>query len=559
VTPLIVGVSGHRDLRPEDLPTLEAAVDECFARLAARYPATGPVVLTGLAIGADELVASRARAAGLPYIAVLPMPREAFADDFAGEEREALERSLAAAAAVIELPYLGAHSAATLRGNVAARAEQYESLAVFLATHSMIVLALWNGKKIEALGGTSRVIDLAVAPASDADAPATPRVYLYHIATPRLSDVGATFPIAAPALPPDDAVLLALDEIDGWNGQAAALERERDESPGAPFDATLCRRAFALADELAIRDQARTHRAIDSVYWLTLVASTALTIYGDLADLSPDYARPLAALSLVFLLATLGAAWTVYRLHVGENQNRFHDYRTLAEGLRVQQAFLDAGAGANAALYYGSKHRVEMDWIRRVVSAAFVLSSAAPGGANRAGPTVENLLAVDRSWIAAQRDYLTRAAARNERASQRSNRIALVWLRVSIAAGVLVACDGAVRLTTGVGIGSVFHLSDSVFKAVSLSLLGWPASLAALAKGRSTLRGYGQTARRFHAARKLFDATSLRLHRLLETPTPANVDRGADVIVELGREALAENGDWLLAQRDRPLEIIWAG
>ena len=55
--PLILGVTGHRDLRDEDLPELRGSVRAVFAEYQTRYPNTELVVISALAEGADMLVA----------------------------------------------------------------------------------------------------------------------------------------------------------------------------------------------------------------------------------------------------------------------------------------------------------------------------------------------------------------------------------------------------------------------------------------------------------------------------------------------------------------------
>ena len=55
--PFVVGVTGHRDLRPDDGPNLEKAVQKAFERIRKECPDTPLVLLSSLAEGADRLVA----------------------------------------------------------------------------------------------------------------------------------------------------------------------------------------------------------------------------------------------------------------------------------------------------------------------------------------------------------------------------------------------------------------------------------------------------------------------------------------------------------------------
>jgi hypothetical protein len=53
VSPFVVGVSGHRDLRADDLPRLRAAVAEILGELKEHLPDSELRIAAGMAIGAD--------------------------------------------------------------------------------------------------------------------------------------------------------------------------------------------------------------------------------------------------------------------------------------------------------------------------------------------------------------------------------------------------------------------------------------------------------------------------------------------------------------------------
>src|SRR5438094_7688168 len=80
--PLVLGITGHRDLRDEDIPGLEAAVKAIFADLQARCPNTPLMLLSPLAEGADRLAARVALDMGVRLVVPLPMPRQLYLDDF---------------------------------------------------------------------------------------------------------------------------------------------------------------------------------------------------------------------------------------------------------------------------------------------------------------------------------------------------------------------------------------------------------------------------------------------------------------------------------------------
>src|SRR5688572_15949462 len=80
--PITIGITGHRDIRPEDVPMLEAAVGKILDEIAAACPATPLYVINSLAEGADRLAARVALKHGAKIVVPLPMSRELYETDF---------------------------------------------------------------------------------------------------------------------------------------------------------------------------------------------------------------------------------------------------------------------------------------------------------------------------------------------------------------------------------------------------------------------------------------------------------------------------------------------
>lgn len=80
--PLVIGVTGHRDLRPVDREALEAQVRAIFKDLRRRYLATPLVLLSPLAEGADRLAARVALSCSVSLIVPLPMAQDLYEADF---------------------------------------------------------------------------------------------------------------------------------------------------------------------------------------------------------------------------------------------------------------------------------------------------------------------------------------------------------------------------------------------------------------------------------------------------------------------------------------------
>src|ERR1700733_11419042 len=80
--PIIIGITGHRDLREEDIPKIENVLREQYKGVQQHYPSTSLILLSALADGADRVGARLALELGIRLIVVLPMPKELYERDF---------------------------------------------------------------------------------------------------------------------------------------------------------------------------------------------------------------------------------------------------------------------------------------------------------------------------------------------------------------------------------------------------------------------------------------------------------------------------------------------
>src|SRR5438445_7431315 len=102
--PLVIGVTGHRDLRPTDHTELEEKVRSFFKQIREKYPHTPLTLLSPLAEGADRLVARVALKLGSRLIVPLPMRRELYERDFTTAASRAEFRELLESAQHFVLP-----------------------------------------------------------------------------------------------------------------------------------------------------------------------------------------------------------------------------------------------------------------------------------------------------------------------------------------------------------------------------------------------------------------------------------------------------------------------
>lgn len=192
--PIVVGVTGHRDLRDEDLSCLRQAVQRIFAELKALYPATPLVLLSALAEGADRLVARVALEDDIELIVPLPMTLNEYQQDFAGESsRTEFNALLEKAGQYFAVPFRPDGTTGKLPGDSGYRAEKYARMGIYIIHHSQILLALWDGSPSELVGGTAHNVRLRLEGGSESYSASHPlldpvdRGPVYHIVTPRIS------------------------------------------------------------------------------------------------------------------------------------------------------------------------------------------------------------------------------------------------------------------------------------------------------------------------------------------------------------------------------------
>lgn len=594
----MIGVTGHRDLRAEDRDRLAQEVGKAFEAIGQRHRHTPLVLLTALAEGADRLVTGVALRSGMRLIVVLPMPRALYEEDFlpptalkrpegAEGALDEFRRLLDAADEVLELPLLASEE--EFRRSPTRRALQYEQVGAFIALHSQVLLTLWDGVSPPMVGGTSEVIRFQLNGVPTTYAPyrtaldALDSGPVYHLVTPRATGERGTvapaftFRKAFPSkdhgtpewsavkslkhfLPREAAYQRVYERIDAFNRDltalASVLPQRVNEIRGRIFahgedralerglQALLAR--FGVADALALRFQALTRRMARWLFLLTAFAALVLGLYAD-GEFGRSSHHPL------LLLAYVGAVLLGLGVYLwgrwGGYQNRFQDYRAMAEGLRVQVFWQLAGVSGSVADHYLLKQKGELDWIRQALriwglqsgvrGEGFVARAATDDGGLEAG-RIDLVLT---HWVNHQLDYYTRAAQRNHRMYRLYSPLGKAAFIVGIGVTVVILVQQAGAWV----LGSPFGVTGWTILAMTVPLV-----TAGLLEGYAHVMAFSEHAKQYGRMSVVFGKTKEVLRNLTGSGEVREMQR---VLHDLGREALAENGDWLLLHRERPLEF----
>ena len=547
---LVIGVTGHRKLRSDDIPALQARVRDFLLELRARYPELPLVLLSSMAQGSDQLVAQVALDLGLRVIAPLPLPLDLYRADFDPPDLQLLERQLPQVE-VLVLPLGRGSTLQSVAASGLARDQQYAQSGVFVSSHCHVLLALWDGQESGRLGGTAQVVHFHLHGALSGQmerrhAAATllgpdRENVVHHLPVARrgdadLADVRGRWLTAdegaetGTMLPPQFAQMFHRQvafNIDARKYAAQIAARREDSAAAAQCPVW---HTFDAADWLARTYQRRVAR----VLWITyaLVALMGFTFFTYTHVASQDVV--IYGFLLLFLVGMAVTGLASRR----EWQRKYLDYRTLAEGLRVQSYWRRAGivAPGTAAFAHDNflqKQDVELGWIRNVMRGASLDGMLVPTVAD-----ADQVEAVIGEWIGTPRSggqlgYYSGSALRRTRLHRRAELLGLVCVVLGVGISVVLAIFA--------------RQFDAHLKHNLVSVMGFLSVAAAVHEAYMHKKADKELIRQYQFMQRIFGAAQ----RLLDGGV--EVEEKRRILQALGEAALTEHAEWTLMHRERPL------
>jgi hypothetical protein len=557
--PLVVAVTGHRDLLEQERSGISEAVSSFLSDLMRDFPERRIQVMSPLAEGADRITARVALDLGLELIAPLPMEQSEYRKDF----------ETAASRAEFEEMCLQASQLLVLPAESTDRDRLYAQLGVFLSAHCHMLLAIWDGKLGTALGGTGQVVKFHHDNVMKGYVP--PMVtaqqmlvddesdLVYHIVCSRDREDGKpaaglepletcwfTKDIEKPrskTLPKQhrrifrrsnefsrDAMRFG-DRIDaeGWSLVDDASESE------LPYGAGTIDRLFRAADWMAIHYQRRTLSTLRVAHVLAFLMGLLFILYSDL------WAEK--HLMSAFLVCFAVAAAVQYLARSRGWHRKYLDYRTLAEGLRVQFYWAAAGVVSDSVARYSHDNYLqaqdaELGWIRNVMRVAGLESGA------RSKKAEDGLRFVENAWVGGrghggQLDYfLTKLGerVRHHRLTERLGRLSLLVSALVVSISVLMGDRLASNMNA---------LLITVMGAMLL-IFGIRHAYAHSTAETELIKQFEFMARIYANARSRLDNTS-------------DLDEKRQILLALGKSALSEHAQWIMMHRERSVDQteIW--
>ncbi len=573
--PFVIGVTGHRDLRPEDVESLKTAVSKIIDGLHEQMPNTPLVVLSALADGADRLVASVALEKKLKVIVPLPMKQGEYENDFDAASGKEF-RSLLAQIGItnkFELPVIEGIAADKDK----MRNLQYAQVGQYIVLHSHLMIALWDGLDPELVGGTADVVKMCLSEGrmEELSSGSSWLNYedecgpVYQILTPRARSSAKQC-----CIPDLDQLVIGRDAkktkmiypkgkeatfVANWQStdrfnrdcwrRRVVIEQNRTSSLKTfkktdvhelESKGTLAH-VFSAADQLALKMKSVWEKRVFGLH-ITVVFS--ILFFGAISNLEPlmntDKVFWEKSLWLSFFLSSF-AAFSIWAITTWRKiQNRFLDYRGLAEALRIQFNWNVAGIqGVEVADCYLRYQLDKLSWVR----AAVRVCSIGQGVVSSINAE-KRIRSVFENWVKEQRNYYDQVTPKRDKKSSYLSRWGIVWVLFGMGCAVLMLHHTIGTQSLGVYSCLVKMLANAMF------------GVAAVIVGYSGILAIEEESRQFGRMRTIYDRADKLRARFVPDDDGASVDipKARKIIVELGKEALEENGDWIVMHRSHPLD-----
>ena len=299
-----------------------------------------------------------------------------------------------------------------------------------------------------------------------------------------------------------------------------------------PLDQRSLYGSYAFADGLAIRFQNNRKRTTTSLIFIAVLAALLYSLY---TNAFSDCPAVLFFYPFSLVVGLIVFWWSVKR----RGFYKHIEYRALAEALRIQFYFSMAGLDHNVADHYSVKQKTSMQWIWFAMHGI----GSRPRGTGSGETGWEGLRFAKTHWIEEQIGYFGNRSKEDNGKLGRWNR-GISWtyiLGILLALGLWQADQCGVLFTVAADARKWWFVAIGLSPVISAAISTYLDKMA-----------FVQQANSYVWMKDLFSEGD----RQYEQAVAANdVAQAKQAILKLGLEALAENSDWFLYHRDRPLDI----
>ena len=154
----VIGITGHRDLNESTSTQLAVKIQQFLDEIITLLPNTPIEIITGMADGADRILAKEAINKGLNIHAVLPMSEAEYKADFSDESWQDYQKILTNT--LVRTTVLAVENIDNIKAQEqgSERNKYYHALAQYLVEQSNVIIAVWDGVNRGLKGGTGDVV-----------------------------------------------------------------------------------------------------------------------------------------------------------------------------------------------------------------------------------------------------------------------------------------------------------------------------------------------------------------------------------------------------------------
>ena len=504
--PLTVGVTGHIGLREQDRDILYRGVKSELAQLREKYPHTPVKLLCSLAAGADLLCADAAEELDIPLTAVLPLAVDNYRRDFGEADLAKLNHHLERAEAVFTAPAAEAELAEPNRDFL------YRQAGIYIAEHSHVLLALWDGQPDESGCGTAAAVRFALEgdwqPVREMPVRSAENILVIHILTPRQEGSEGSA-----------GEIRHLGNRQAWDTMIART----DEFNALAADCT-GHNAYDAADALSLGFARKYRRALYGLALAGTVLTLAYLLYDEVA---------LNWMILVCGAALVFASRLLRLTRKTACHRRFIEYRELAEALRVQRYLREAGSSLEVQRLMTWTQRQETPWILCALCAV------------NTAPPPEKKTDVLIHWVDSQREYHRKAGGHTGAQQKKKEQILGAAMRIS--ALVYLAALVYELIFGGMLFSPLIRLNDPETGRIVIKIV-----LGTLSAATLFMAGYYG---KMSLERVTADHEKMEKFYAKAADRLARCGQNEQILETLVREELTENGNWSSYQRDNAPEM----
>lgn len=556
--PINIALTGHRDLKTEEIPNYKQQIKNVLLDIKSQYPNSVIQVLSGMAEGADILGAQAALELGCSIVAVLPMDENSFIKTFIDptENVPKFKDLLSKASKVIDL--------SKVYSDYNEEADAYVHLGVYLTENSQRIIALWNGIYSGSLGGTSSVIKFALE--------GMPRKYrkvysivdkydtvpVHHIHVERQRSEGGKYPdyiktaqnglvTLYPSIWEGSDNESMVDYYDNQLKEINVFNKRCRECSDAPTnlsgynseEVTYAKGIKKIvdvqnaADILASKYQKKTKGLLIT----QLVFGFFVFFWVVLVDEILPFAPYILFLSPIFFLLCV-----IISRHVSKSrlEERYYDYRALAECLRVQFYWKSVSINENAHSSYSKKNEYELGWI---VAAAKNISMDINYELALGNGPKPDYDSVKEHWMSNQFHYFEKKDNANKKNIGKHKKVMYTLFGASLVFVLLLIMERLVFINYYNG----EYLMHLFLFLIDVSLAGGAIISGYLDKSQleSELKQYSRMIMIFREGIKEY----------CDVCKEGDEEYIKKTIIELGKDALAESADWVLFNKMNNIDI----